>query len=197
MDIVNMNMNMDMDMNMNMDDVIEEIDRICGYGEEGHVNKDVKSDDYHYYHISLNVHPKNEEGIFWDLVKKYKKYGTLYIGVDFDNTLLPYGNFIKTSFGFFDIQNVLRDCKYYGMKLCLWSLPTSDENLDWKVKWCKENGIEMDYINCSPLMKEYSNKYGKPHFNLLLDDVAGLESSYSILVNLCEYIKENCINGKN
>lgn len=36
MDIVNMNMN----MNMNMDDVIEEIDRICGYGEEGHVNKD-------------------------------------------------------------------------------------------------------------------------------------------------------------
>lgn len=195
MDIVNMNM--DMDMNMNMDDVIEEIDRICGYGEEGHVNKDVKSDDYHYYHISLDVHPKNEEGVFWDLVKKYKKYGTLYIGVDFDNTLLPYGNFIKTSFGFFDILNVLRDCKYYGMKLCLWSLPTSDENLEWKVKWCKEHGIEMDYINCSPLMKEYSNKYGKPHFNLLLDDVAGLESSYSILVNLCEYIKENCINGKN
>ena len=62
MDIVNMNM----DMDMNMDDVIEEIDRICGYGEEGHVNKDVKSDDYHYYHISLDVHPKNEEGIFWD-----------------------------------------------------------------------------------------------------------------------------------
>ena len=188
MDIVNMNM----DMNMNMDDVIEEIDRICGY--------DVKSDDYHdyhYCHISLDGHPKNEEGVFWDLVKKYKKYGTLYIGVDFDNTLLPYGNFIKTSFGFFDILSVLRDCKYYGMKLCLWSLPTSDENLEWKVKWCKEHGIEMDYINCSPLMKEYSNKYGKPHFNLLLDDVAGLESSYSILVNLCEYIKENCINGKN
>lgn len=194
MDIVNMN------MNMNMDDVIEEIDRICGYGEEGHVNKDIKSDDYHdyhYCHISLDGHPKNEEGVFWDLVKKYKKYGILYIGVDFDNTLLPYGNFIKTSFGFFDILNVLRDCKYYGMKLCLWSLPTSDENLEWKVKWCKEHGIEMDYINCSPLMKEYSNKYGKPHFNLLLDDVAGLESSYSILVNLCEYIKKNCINGKN
>ena len=36
--------NMDI-MNMNMDDVIEEIDRICGYGEGGHVNKDVKSDD--------------------------------------------------------------------------------------------------------------------------------------------------------
>lgn len=36
--------NMDI-VNMNMDDVIEEIDRICGYGEEGHVNKDVKSDD--------------------------------------------------------------------------------------------------------------------------------------------------------
>ena len=31
-------------MNMNMDDVIEEIDRICGYGEDGHVNKDVNKD---------------------------------------------------------------------------------------------------------------------------------------------------------
>lgn len=43
-DLYNSVYNMDI-VNMNMDDVIEEIDRICGYGEGGHVNKDVKSDD--------------------------------------------------------------------------------------------------------------------------------------------------------
>lgn len=187
------------------DDIVKEIDRICGYGGDERDNSD--SDDYDYdydyYHISLDEHPKNEEGVFWDLVNKYNKYGTLYIGVDFDNTLMPYGmedltdgNLIKAPFGFFDILNVLRDCKYYGLKLCLWSLPTSDENLEWKVRWCKEHDIEMDFVNCSPLMREYSDKYGKPHFNLLLDDVAGLESSYSILVNLCEYIKKKGVNGK-
>ena len=150
-----------------------------------------------YKHVIFN-HPKNEVGVFEDLIKKYEKYGTLYIGVDFDNTLLPYG---RTDLyeeddddsdmgisGFVDIVSLLRWCKKLGMKLCLWSLPMSDENLDWKVEWCRSHGIEMDYINESPLLSEHSKKYGKPHFNLLLDDVAGLESSFSILYNVCEYL---------
>lgn len=143
-----------------------------------------------YKHISLDNHPKNEEGVFNDLVKKYEKYGTLYIGVDFDNTLWPYGVSQDSEIpsGFKEILNLLRECKRHGLKLCLWSLPTSQENLDWKVQWCKEHDIEMDYINESPLLNEFSKQFGKPHFSLLLDDVARLEASYSILVNLIEYI---------
>lgn len=152
---------------------------------------------FEYKHINLD-HPKNEIGAFNDLVKKYNQFGTLYIGVDFDNTLLPYGatdffgeddGLLYVDQGFVDIVDLLRKCKSLGLKLCLWSLPTSQENLDWKVEWCKRYGIEMDYINESPLLNEHSQKYKKPHFNLLLDDVAGLESSYSILYNLCQYIE--------
>ena len=150
-----------------------------------------------YKHVHLNNHPKNEEGVFNDLVNKYHKYGTLYIGVDFDNTLWPYmnGNYPRYELddcvpdGFYDILQLLRRCKVLGFKLCLWSLPTSQENLNWKVEWCKSRGIEMDYVNESPLLSDLSSKYRKTHFNLLLDDVAGLESAYSILYNICEYIE--------
>lgn len=151
---------------------------------------------WEYRHVSLN-HPKNEVGVFHDLIKKYKKYGTLYIGIDFDNTLLPYGHEdlfgdndseSEVSVGFMDIVSLMRWCKLLGMKICLWSLPMSDENLEWKVNWCREHGINIDYINESPLLDEFSKKYGKVHFNLLLDDCAGLESAYSILYNVCEYI---------
>ena len=48
----------------------------------------------------------------------------------------------------------------------------------------------MDYINDSPLLSEYSKDFRKPHFNLLLDDVAGLEASYSILTNVINYIND-------
>ena len=151
---------------------------------------------FEYKHIELH-HPKNEVGVFNDLVQKYEKFGTLYVGVDFDNTLLPYGsaNFFDedgllcVEQGFLDIVELLRKCKELDFKLCLWSLPTSQENLDWKIEWCKRYGIEMDYINESPLLNEYSKEFNKPHFNLLLDDVAGLESSFSILYNICKYIE--------
>ena len=150
----------------------------------------MKKEQYNYWHVPLKCHPKNEINVFYDLIKKYKKYGSLYIGVDFDNTLLPYGEkeILKDS-DHNQIINLLKWCKEIGFKLCLWSLSTSQENLDWKIQWCKEHGIEMDYINESPLMKEFNNVTNKPHFNLLLDDVAGLESSYSILANLCNYIE--------
>lgn len=144
-----------------------------------------------YNHICLLNHPKNEEGVFKALVEKYDKFDSLYIGVDFDNTLHPYNMTDENEFpnGFRSIVALLREAKQLGLKLCLWTLPTSKENLDWKVEWCKNHGIEMDFVNDSPLLSEYSSQFRKPHFNLLLDDVAGLESSYSILMNLVEYIK--------
>lgn len=158
---------------------------------------DIEQTGYEYKHVQFN-HPKNEEGVFWDLVGKYQKFGTLYIGVDFDNTLLPYtyndhfdeeGNLVVSQ-GYLDVVSLLRWCKLLGMKLCLWSLPSDQDNLDWKVEWCDMHGIHMDFINESPLLTGLTNQFGKPHFNLLLDDVAGLESAYSVLYNLCEYIDD-------
>lgn len=152
---------------------------------------------YSYVHVPLINHPKNEEGLFLDLIKKWEKYGSLYIGVDFDNTLVPYGSETCSETGHWNVLRVLKFCKSLGMKLCLWSLSTSQENLEWKVRWCKEHGIEMDYVNESPLMKEFDNVTGKPHFNVLIDDVSGLEEIYSVLFNLCLYIEKKKIYEEN
>lgn len=146
-----------------------------------------------YKHIPLSYHPKNEEGVYQSLIDKYNKFGTLYIGVDFDNTLWPYGANETDDIprGFTDILIILQECKKLNIKLCLWTLPTSKENLEWKIQWCKDHNIEMDYVNESPLLSEYNKEFKKPHFNLLLDDVAGLESAYSILFNVLNYIRIN------
>lgn len=145
--------------------------------------------NYIYLRPKFN-HPKNEEGVFKDLIEKYLKFGSLYIGVDFDNTICPYGKteLDESDIEFEKVHQLLRLAKSFGMKLCLWSLPLTQENLDWKIQFCKDHGFEMDYVNESPLLSEFSKKFGKPHFNLLLDDVAGLQSSYNILWNICNYI---------
>ena len=156
-------------------------------------------EEFTYKRIPFN-HPKNEQKVFEDLIEKYEKFESLYIGVDFDNTILPYGEDdicdemedTESEYyeGLMSLIELLRWAKTLNMKLCLWTLPTSQENLDWKIKWCSSHGIEMDYINESPLLDNFSKKFGKPHFNLLLDDTAGLESSFNILYNLCEYIQQ-------
>lgn len=147
-------------------------------------------ENFNYIDLGLAKHMKSEEKVFKELVEKYHKYGTLYIGVDFDNTLLPYGmdDVPQDNYSYSLIIGVLRQAKACGLKLCLWTLPMSEENLQWKIEWCKEKGIEMDYINESPLLSEYSKKFGKPHFNLLLDDTAGLDSAFNILLNLTNYL---------
>ena len=55
--------------------------------------------------------------------------------------------------------------------------------LKWKIDYCKHFGIEPDYVNESPLIKGTK----KPFFNLLLDDRAGLEEAYTLLVNVIDY----------
>lgn len=143
------------------------------------------------YEVPKLFHPKVGESLFWSLIEKYEKYGTLYIGVDFDNTLKPYKEDFETAdAGYGQIVTLLKECKQLGFKLCLWSLCDSGEDLVWKVDWCSKMGIYVDYINESPLLKEMTEKSKghKPYFNLMLDDTAGLDGAYSVLWNVVRFL---------
>jgi hypothetical protein len=64
--------------------------------------------------------------------------------------------------------------------MCLWTVPT--ENLEGmtmseKIEYCGDRGIDVDFVNTSPLFKESK----KAFFSILLDDRAGLSASYNIL----------------
>ena len=150
--------------------------------------------------MEKNKHPYYTDGAFNRLLTEYLKYDTLYIAFDFDNTIWDYdrykddyryeyddidgyrnyGKEYRTTAIHWDIVNLLEGCKNIGLKLCLWTSCPKKEDEKKKVEICKQLGIEPDYINCSPL----SPGAVKPHFNLLLDDRAGLESAVSILSKL-------------
>ena len=120
------------------------------------------------------IHPFNDKGAINRLLEDYRKYENLVIGFDFDNTIFDYYN---NGGDYSEVINLLKACKILGFTLCLYSIG----RLDWKYKECSKLGITPDYINESPIKIEEDKDSKKPFFNILLDDRAGLESSYNIL----------------
>ena len=124
-------------------------------------------------------HPFNEKGSLERLLEEYKKYKTLIIGFDFDNTIFDYHN---KGGDYSEIIDLLKECKRLHFNLCLYTI---EDRIDWKYKTCCKLGIKPDYINESTIRFDCGGF--KPYFNILLDDRAGLESSYNILKNVVDY----------
>lgn len=127
----------------------------------------------------------NTENSFKRLMTEYLKYDTLYIAFDFDNTIWDYDKYGSNyednpDAVHWDIVELLKGAKKLGMTLILWTSCPKKEDEIIKNDLCRVWGIEPEYINYSPLSPEAT----KPHFNLLLDDRAGLESAVSILSKL-------------
>lgn len=123
-------------------------------------------------------HPFNDKGNLKRLISEYERYKTLIVGFDFDNTVFDYH---ENGGDYSEVIDLLRKCKKLNFILCLF---TVGDRLDWKYKVCSRLGITPDYINESPIKFEGG---GKPYFNILLDDRAGLESAYNTLKQIVEY----------
>lgn len=128
------------------------------------------------------IHPYCDDGCITRLIDEYCKYKSLVIGFDFDNTVFDYHNNGQC---YAQVIDILKQCKDLGFTLCLYTLETREEWLEWKVKYCEHFGFKPDYINDSPILQGAK----KPFFNLLLDDRAGLQSAFSILRRVVEYAK--------
>lgn len=124
------------------------------------------------------THRFNTEGAKIRLLSDYNKYGNLVIGFDFDNTIYDYNHSGFCEEGYDEIINLLKRAQeVLNYTMCLYTSETDSEKLKWKIDYIKNLGIKVKYINCSPL----SLKAIKPHFSILLDDRAGLESAYDTL----------------
>jgi hypothetical protein len=100
----------------------------------------------------------------------------LYVAFDFDNTVFDYH---KVGDTFPLVENMLCYLKTNPkFKLILFTGNEGDK-LNEIVEYCKARGYEPDYINESPVMNTR-----KPYYNILLDDRAGLVSSYCNLLDL-------------
>lgn len=115
------------------------------------------------------------------LLAQYREHGSLIIGVDFDFTL--YNSVTKEYY--IDISDLVLEAQTLNCKLCLWTA-NGTERVERIQDKCKEYGLVFDYINESPI--NLGEETVKPHFNLLLDDVSGLQQSVEILQLLMKEI---------
>ena len=109
------------------------------------------------------------------LISDYKKYGSLIIGCDFDDTLF---DLHELGLDMSPVIELVKKCQDLKFTTCLWTACTDDWSLTYKKQICSDLGLKFDMFNESPSM----NDSRKPHFSILLDDRAGLSAAYNILL---------------
>ena len=111
------------------------------------------------------------------LVGECRKYGSLFIAFDFDNTVFDYHNVGDT---FPKVESLLRSVKERGHTLILFTGNEGDR-LTEIVQYCTDHGYTPDFINENPVMATR-----KPYYNVLLDDRAGLDSTYELVSQMLD-----------
>lgn len=114
------------------------------------------------------------------LMDVYKRHGNIVIGVDFDYTLVDSSSAYEL---YTPLASFLRRAQALGLVLCVWTANQDEELV--RSKW-EEAGLKVVHYNSSPL----SPHEGKQHFNLLLDDTAGLFEATRILVEILKQVGE-------
>ena len=119
---------------------------------------------------------------FLRLLNEYSEYGSLIIGVDFDNTLYDYH---KKGENYEMVRQLVRDLKEIGCQIIIW---TASNDLQFVEQFCRENNIPNDGINIQGIKLGWESR--KPFFSALLDDRAGLQQVYQELNLLTKIVRE-------
>jgi hypothetical protein len=115
------------------------------------------------------------------LYNDFMTHRNLMIAFDFDDTVF---DFHKKRFTYTKVIALLKEAQEMGNTLILFT-GNEGENLEKAVAYCEELGLEVSYVNESPIMTE--NR--KPFYNIFLDDRAGLSEAYNILKETIKRIK--------
>ncbi len=132
------------------------------------------------------LHPEN---VFQRLLLEYKKYGSIVVAVDFDNTIF---DFHQNGLDCGEVIELIQKLKNIGCQIVIW---TASEDDDFIKKYCAEQGINFDLLNENPPF--FQSKSRKIYYNELLDDRAGLAESYDRLNRLVETVSKNNLNFSN
>lgn len=119
------------------------------------------------------------------LIKEYKKYGTLIVAYDFDNTVYDYH---ADGHSYNSVIKLLRKLNTLGCYLIVFT--ASDESkFEFISNYLEDNRIPFDTINKNAPFVNFNS--GKIYYNILLDDRAGLKSTHDVLVNFIKYLDTN------
>ena len=112
------------------------------------------------------------------LKRQLEDHGNIILGVDFDFTLYDSTKPYKDLAFYDDILSLVKRAQASGLcTMCLW---TASGDIDGVLSATDAVGLNWDYVNESPLVFG-TQPTRKAHFNLLLDDSAGLSEAVDIL----------------
>lgn len=124
----------------------------------------------------------DDQNVLDRLIKEYKKYDTLIVAYDFDNTVYDYH---ADGHSYNSVIKLLRKLNMLGCYLIVFT--ASDESkFEFIGDYLNNNSIPFDAINKNAPFVNFNS--GKIYYNILLDDRAGLKSAYDILVNFIKYL---------
>ena len=113
------------------------------------------------------------------IIRNYDKFDKVVVGVDFDFdfTLVD----AVTNETYQDIVEILKRGQLNEVIYCIWTANDNDAYV--KSKWL-EADLEFQYYNESPI----NPSSRKPHFNILLDDSAGLREALELFISFLDYL---------
>lgn len=134
------------------------------------------------------------------LFNEWKQYGKIIIAIDFDDTISPWKMTTEEDKKKYEkILKLLKDCKYTGAYLSIWSACTPDRYQSI-TDYCNQYGIVPDSINRNPIELPYGN-HVKMYANIFLDDRAGLDEAIDTLTQALYkyrgYLQEQKVSEQN
>lgn len=122
------------------------------------------------------------------LFNEWKKYGSIIVAYDYDNTVFDYYQRGDT---FDNVIKLLRECKAMGFHLTVFTSCNDDRFPEIK-EYLTTHNIPFDGINQTPDFIPFKGR--KVYYNILLDDRAGLSAAYDHLWKLIYSIKGHNAN---
>ncbi|NJO63446.1 MAG: hypothetical protein HC836_36195 [Richelia sp. RM2_1_2] len=128
------------------------------------------------------------------LLNEYRKHNKLIIGLDFDDTIFDCHN---KGHEFNDVIQLIKECNELDFHVVIFTA-SSPERFLMMEEYCQSIGIKINGINRNyEGLPNGMGTAGKIYYNILLDDRAGLYSSYIALREVVDQIKLERQNGNN
>lgn len=106
------------------------------------------------------------------LLDEWTQHGKIIIGVDIDDTILPYKTATERECN--SVINTIKDCQAVGAWVIIYTC-RNEAGIEEALKYCKSKDLHIDATNRNPpgVKLQYGNT-AKPYANIFLDDRGGL-----------------------
>lgn len=118
------------------------------------------------------------------LHNEWKKYGKIFVAVDFDDTIY---DFHKKGYKYDAVIDLVKACQKQGCYTIIFT-GSELEKYPFIRQYCNDIGLHIDKINENAIPMNIGNN-GKIYYNILLDDRSGLSASFNILRSVLELMK--------